>query len=593
MSSFISDLSEKLLLQDDNEANNTALNHFKQSTQPYNDLFEYILILSESNHNNTNLIHCLIQAFLQWKNQSNKKFPIPKFDEKLLNNLILNNLSINFLKDICDIFQISKNDLMFLLRILLREPINSILYKRALSIIIKFHYQLEFSPEEILLPLILNTKDHLIHLYIDKNPKLEDYVLDLLNYLYINDGKRLRDIVLNEFNMRNYQNINKKALGKLAVRYWNLFGHEQSDKYPNLANLQHKRTLNYLINMKYNGINDEKTISDDAWNELVQEIVQENDELSIFLIESLVDRDDSIAVRYWLTQLNIPYNALSHWVRKYIQTKQNDRSTTVPYEQNSTRKLPIEYYKIPSKDVQIVFIDAMPTYQRLLDRLFKVDNEDQELFIGFDCEWKPMFDNSPSSQQRISIMQIAFSNEIFLLDMLYFFSTCDNQTIQQRLANRLFDDDHVTILCYGFKADASMLISSFPIFDRVLSSGKTLLDMSLVQSDLMLSQRDIFPYNITNNNTPSKEKGLSELVRLCFGKGLNKSEQCSNWNKRPLRTAQIQYAALDAYCLLDIYSFLRTRLQSSDYLQSFRGRKPKKSDQHPSSNDVNSINEIK
>ncbi|CAF4380392.1 unnamed protein product, partial [Adineta steineri] len=146
---------------------------------------------------------------------------------------------------------------------------------------------------------------------------------------------------------------------------------------------------------------------------------------------------------------------------------------------------------------------------------------------------------------------------------------------------------------YGFKADASMLISSFPIFDRVLSSGKTLLDMSIVQSDLMLSQRDIFPYNITNNNTPSKEKGLSELVRLCFGKGLNKSEQCSNWNKRPLRTAQTQYAALDAYCLLDIYSFLRTRLQSSDYLQSFRGRKPKKSDQHPSSNDVNSINEIK
>jgi hypothetical protein len=44
-------------------------------------------------------------------------------------------------------------------------------------------------------------------------------------------------------------------------------------------------------------------------------------------------------------------------------------------------------------------------------------------------------------------MQIAFSTEIFLLDMLYFFRTCDSQTIQQRLANRLFDDDHVTTLC--------------------------------------------------------------------------------------------------------------------------------------------------
>ncbi len=30
--------------------------------------------------------------------------------------------------------------------------------------------------------------------------------------------------------------------------------------------------------------------------------------------------------------------------------------------------------------------------------------------------------------------------------------------------------------------------------------------------------------------------------------------------------------ATDAFCLLDIYNFLRDRLQSSDYLQSFRGK---------------------
>jgi hypothetical protein len=47
-------------------------------------------------------------------------------------------------------------------------------------------------------------------------------------------------------------------------------------------------------------------------------------------------------------------------------------------------------------------------------------------------------------------MQIALSNEIFLLDLLQFFHTCDPETIQQRLANRLFDDDHVTLLCKFF-----------------------------------------------------------------------------------------------------------------------------------------------
>jgi hypothetical protein len=58
-----------------------------------------------------------------------------------------------------------------------------------------------------------------------------------------------------------------------------------------------------------------------------------------------------------------------------------------------------------------------------------------------------MFNTTSSAQQRISIMQIAFPDVVFLLDMLYFFRNCDPHTVQQRLADRLFNDDHVTVLC--------------------------------------------------------------------------------------------------------------------------------------------------
>lgn len=101
-------------------------------------------------------------------------------------------------------------------------------------------------------------------------------------------------------------------------------------------------------------------------------------------------------------------------------------------------------------------------------------------------------------------MQIAFSNEVFLLDLLDFFHKCGSDRIQQRLADRLFDDDHVTILCtfiffikkktsfyqkknilgYGFKTDTSMLIASYPVFEHALSSGQTLLDLCLVQTEV-------------------------------------------------------------------------------------------------------------
>lgn len=149
--------------------------------------------------------------------------------------------------------------------------------------------------------------------------------------------------------------------------------------------------------------------------------------------------------------------------------KQNVRHPTVTPNNNPRQNPPIDYYKIPSEDIPIIFIDSMSEYDRLLNRLFNVHNEDEELFIGFDCmfsvlfgektkfvliiifcisgEWKPIYNNTATSKECLSIMQLAFSNEIYLLDALKFFHTCDSKTVQQRLANRLFDDDHLTVLC--------------------------------------------------------------------------------------------------------------------------------------------------
>ncbi len=79
-------------------------------------------------------------------------------------------------------------------------------------------------------------------------------------------------------------------------------------------------------------------------------------------------------------------SSFSVQIQRYINTKQNNRSTTTARASNFSQKISIEYYKIPLKDVEIVFIDSMDKYNRLLDRLFKTNNEDEELRLGFDCK---------------------------------------------------------------------------------------------------------------------------------------------------------------------------------------------------------------
>lgn len=63
------------------------------------------------------------------------------------------------------------------------------------------------------------------------------------------------------------------------------------------------------------------------------------------------------------------------------------------------------------------------------------------------------------------------------------------------------------------------------------------------------------------NGAQSIGAPLSGLVALCLGRTLDKSNQFSNWQQRPLRPEQIQYAALDAFCLIECYDVLRDRYE--------------------------------
>ena len=263
MSSFLTSLLEIYQLKNDDQEREFIFNHFNQSLKPFDDLFEYLLQLSKSD--NPYLINYLLQLFDQWKNQS---LSLPKFDQTMLKDFILQSLPVDSANYFFEIFELSKEYLMNVFKSSLSSPTNINTYKRTVHLIAKLNYQFEFQPNELLLPLILNSKDYLIDVYLNKDRQCEEYLLNILNDLYENNGRKIKEILDDQFHMKN-ATFHARNLSKLVVRYWNLYGDDQNEKYPNLAILQQKRTLSYLINVKYNGNNEEKTMSDECWNELV------------------------------------------------------------------------------------------------------------------------------------------------------------------------------------------------------------------------------------------------------------------------------------------------------------------------------------
>ena len=105
-----------------------------------------------------------------------------------------------------------------------------------------------------------------------------------------------------------------------------------------------------------------------------------------------------------------------------------------------------------------------------------------------------------------------------------------------------------------------MLEASVPCFGKAILNRRNMMDVKILGARVETAFPDLFPYKDaagTGGGSPGaggaaagrggqkpKEaaKGLSELVRKCLGRPLDKAEQCSNWNRRPLRPTQLQYA---------------------------------------------------
>jgi len=195
---------------------------------------------------------------------------------------------------------------------------------------------------------------------------------------------------------------------------------------------------------------------------------------------------------------------------------------------------------------------------------------------GLDCEWRPS--RLPGEHNPVATLQLSSLTRAFVVDVQALCQTKIQDTSTQLTATekalsialtKMFRNKRIRVLGFGIAQDITKLAASFPHMPCFREIHSVL--------DLHTVRRAVYP------RAPKQYmSSLQKTVAICLKKRLDKTEQCSKWDVRPLRSSQLEYASLDAAVLPTLLRVMMTQsptaneengtfLMTRDHLQqSFR-----------------------
>ncbi|XP_075628202.1 exonuclease mut-7 homolog isoform X2 [Balearica regulorum gibbericeps] len=433
-------------------------------------------------------------------------------------------------------------------------------YKEAAILSIKLKLQPDQDVEKMCTPLLLQDKTNVVEDYVGEYPELQSKLLQILD-AWCEPGFNIRDITRQYQGLSRYKpdKFNRKTLSKLIFRLLDRFNVDPA-LCPNVINQRHLRTLNYLFYKRFV----EKTMTQENWTDHVQSTVGENRWLQGHLIQLLISYCDLNTAARWAQRCNLPKELLPYGVADELQKLQMqervEEAAKADSDDESKKK---NYYQLPIPRANIHFLQ---TWEETLQCWEKVLQPGQ--VVGIDMEWRPSF--GMVGKPRVSLLQIALKDEVFLLDLPRLLEQAETEGEKEKLPHfiqMLYSDAAITKLGYGMSGDLKSLAATWSALKDTDKQAKGVVDLLRVDKQLQKSSIDwkkggrkvdvlSLEQSYEDRGFRQPEKGLSLLVQHVLGKPLDKTEQLSNWEKRPLREEQILYAASDAYCLLEIYEKL-------------------------------------
>ncbi|XP_053138004.1 exonuclease mut-7 homolog isoform X2 [Hemicordylus capensis] len=465
----------------------------------------------------------------------------------------------NLLDPLFSIFQLHAADRHYLL-----GQIGHLYYKNkfkeAVTLSIKLNLQPDLDVEKMCVPLLLQDKANLAEAYVEGYPDLQQQLLQVLDS-WCEPGFQIRHIARRYPDLPNIrpEKVNLRMVNKLVFRFLDKYNLDPA-LCPNAINQRHLGTLKYLLYKRFV----EKTMTEENWTDHIQTTVQDNPWLQEQLVHQLVRYCDLATAATWALRYDLPAESLPPRVAHEMEMLKHQEREEAPERGPPAcgRRNPESYYQLPIPREDVLFLS---TREEVLKCQAEVLQPGQ--VVGLDMEWQPSF-SALRGTSRVSVVQVAIRGRVFLLDMLQLLKQEGAEAEAAALSGffrALFTDAAVTKLGYGMSGDLHSLAATCVAFKDVVKQLCGVLDLLTIHQQLPKSSgearkgcRSVDAFQLEEGASGARlpERGLSLMVQDVLGKPLDKTEQLSNWERRPLREEQILYAASDAYCLLEIYAKL-------------------------------------
>ncbi|XP_070374403.1 exonuclease mut-7 homolog isoform X20 [Equus asinus] len=409
--------------------------------------------------------------------------------------------------------------------------------RQAVMLSTKLKLQPELDVEKMGTPLLLQDKVNLVERYVDGFPDLQRRLLVLMDS-WCQPDFDIRVVARQHPKVTSLklEKLSPKVLSRQVLHLLERFGLDPA-LCPNVVAQQRLAALRYLCYKRFV----ERSMSQENWADHVQDLVGQNEWLQEQLLKLLTSHSDTATAAQCALDLSLPEARLPATVAAELSRLRLQESSTPP----RMAEAPFEdrrddYYQLPVTRENVHFLASWEDLARHEEELL------QPGLVGVDLEWRPSF--GTGGRPQVSLMQVAVEGHVFLLDLLVLSQT--SQAFSQ-LVLRLLSDPSITKLGYGMAGDLRSLGASCPALAHVEKQLRGSLDLQQVHRQMRVV--DMPAPSVDGTKGP---RGLSLLVQQVLGKPLDKRQQLSNWDRRPLSEAQLVYAATDAYCLLEVYRVL-------------------------------------